>query len=304
MNKNKISLGSWAFSFGPFEKDPWSFSDFLLYTANAGFDGVEINGFRPHPHPDDYDTPSKCRELMREITDLGLGVSGYAPDFHLVPPAEVNTTDYFREIRKCLSFCNRCGINVLRVDSVCAPVQMPHGEYEKKFSTLASTWSAAAEESMRAGVLLVWEFEPGLWLNKPSEILRMHEAVGHGNFKILFDTSHAYMVSVIGSRQTGDKEIMPGGLVEFTKSLEGRIGHLHLIDSDGTLHNEETSTHTPFGEGNINLLELLCSIRPTAEKLEWWCVDFCFCPTTERDAKAAVPFLRKTAKQLYQLDES
>jgi sugar phosphate isomerase/epimerase len=132
----------------------------------------------------------------------------------------------------------------------------------------------------------------------------MHEAVGHGNFKILFDTSHAYMVSVIGSRQIGDKEVVPGGLVEFTKSLEGRIGHLHLIDSDGTLHNEETSTHTPFGEGNINLLELLRSIRSEAGKMEWWCVDFCFCPTTERDAKAAVPFLRKTAHQLHQLNES
>jgi len=24
--------------------------------AEAGYDGVEINGFRPHPHPDDYNS--------------------------------------------------------------------------------------------------------------------------------------------------------------------------------------------------------------------------------------------------------
>ena len=56
MKMPKISLGSWAFSFGPFESDPWSFSQVSEYASEAGYDGIEINGFRPHPHPDDYDS--------------------------------------------------------------------------------------------------------------------------------------------------------------------------------------------------------------------------------------------------------
>ena len=70
----KISLGSWAFSFGPFENAPWTFSEVSRYCAETGFDGIEINGFRPHPHPDDFDTPSKCTELKNELENFGLGM--------------------------------------------------------------------------------------------------------------------------------------------------------------------------------------------------------------------------------------
>ena len=55
----RFSLGSWAFSFGPFENDPWDFDRFLAYAAEAGYDGIEINGFRPHPHPDDFGDDAK-----------------------------------------------------------------------------------------------------------------------------------------------------------------------------------------------------------------------------------------------------
>ena len=55
-------------------------------------------------------------------------------------------------------------------------------------------------------MLLVWEFEPGFWLNKPSEVKNLVEAVDHAHFKLLFDTSHAYMGAVVGARQTGEKE--------------------------------------------------------------------------------------------------
>jgi sugar phosphate isomerase/epimerase len=47
MNNPKLSLGSWAFSFGPFSENPWPFSSVLQFIADAGYDGVEINGFRP-----------------------------------------------------------------------------------------------------------------------------------------------------------------------------------------------------------------------------------------------------------------
>ena len=31
-------------------------------------------------------------------------------------------------------------------------------------------------------------------------------------------------------------------------------------------------------------------MKAILEPLDWWCVDFCFCPTTELDARAACPF--------------
>ena len=270
----------------------------IEHTAEAGYDGVEINGFRPHPHPDDYGTKTKCEELKNTISDLGLGISGYAPDFRAVPPAEVEESSYLSEVEKCLRFCNHMDISILRVDTVNPPEVYREEEYDKRFKVLANNWRAAADVCQKAGVLLVWEFEPGFWLNSPSEIKRIAEAVGHDNFRVLFDTSHAYMVSVEGARQTGAKETLQGGVVELSRRLEKHIGHFHLIDSDGTLHNDETSTHVPFGQGYIDFKDVLRNMEPALKNLEWWTVDFCFCPTTEKDAKDAVPFIKNVISEI------
>ncbi|WP_299549520.1 sugar phosphate isomerase/epimerase family protein [Seonamhaeicola sp.] len=291
MKQPKFSLGSWAFSFGPFENNPWSFKEFLSYAAKAQYDGIEINGFRPHPHPDDFDTKSKCTELLKQIEGYGLGISGYAPDFTSVPPREVSAAQYLHEIEKSLKFCNHMGIRILRVDTVSAPGYLALDAYQERFNRLANTWRLAAELCQKMGVLLVWEFEPGFWLNKPSEIKEITEAIDHPNFKLLFDTSHAYMCSVVGARQSGSKEILPNGLVALANNVKNHIGHFHLIDSDGTLHDEETSTHAPFGTGNIDFTKVIKAMKAEVEPLEWWCFDFCFCPTTEEDARKAIPFV-------------
>ncbi len=294
----KFSIGSWAFSFGPFEDKPWSFEAFLNYCAEANYDGIEINGFLPHPHPDVYDTKEKCLELKKEINGFGLGISGYAPDFRHVPAAEVSQADHLKEIEKTLAFCNHMDIEVLRVDTISPPDKFLDEEYEQRFKQLATTWRAAADICQKSGVKLVWEFEPGFWLNKPSEVLGIVQEVNHDNFQVLFDTSHAYMCAVVGARQNGEKEILDGGIVEFANMLKGHIGHFHLIDSDGTLHDNETSTHAPFGDGHIDFVPVIEAIKDEVMPLPWWCFDFCFCPTTERDVKKAIPFVHNIIKQL------
>jgi sugar phosphate isomerase/epimerase len=294
----KLSLGSWAFSFGPFADNPWPFSKVMQYTADAGYDGVELNGFRPHPHPEDFDTPQKCKELIRELSDLGLGVSGYAPDFTQAPPAEVDTEDYLRVVRQCLAFCERCGIDALRVDSVSPPVVMPDDDYKKRFDRLVATWQATAREAAVAGVRIVWEFEPGFWLNKPSEVLWLAQAVDHENFGLLFDTSHAYMGAVVGARYTGEKETLEGGVIEYAEMLADHIGHLHLIDSDGSLHDNDTSTHTPFGKGHIDFPAVLKAMNPVIVDMPWWCVDFCFHANVEEDGRNGVSYLKKLIQEV------
>ena len=169
--------------------------------------------------------------------------------------------------RKSLAFCAHCGISTLRVDTVSPPVSLPADEYETRFIRLTNTWRAAAEEAARAGVKVVWEFEPGFWLNKPSEVQRVGSTqVDHENFKLLFDTSHAYMGSVVGARQTGNPELLNGGVAEYARLLSSMIGHLHLIDSDGSLHNHETSTHTAFGQGNIDFMDVLQALKPVIKE--------------------------------------
>lgn len=298
MNPN-ISLGSWAFAFGPFERSPWPFSKVIRYAANAGYQGVEINGFDPHPNPDNCDTPRKRNDLKQDIAALGLGVSGFAPDFRSAPPAVAEESAYLELLKKYIHFAQELGTHTLRVDTVGPPEPLSGREYGARFSRLASTWQAAGELARREGVRIVWEFEPGFWLNKPSEVKRLMEEINHPHVQVLFDTSHAYTSGVVGARHVGDRETLPGGVVEYAKLLESRIGHLHLIDSDGTLHDEETSVHRGFGQGVIDFAAFLSACQATVRHLEWWCVDFCFNAEAERLGKQAIPFIRACIREAW-----
>jgi sugar phosphate isomerase/epimerase len=106
------------------------------------------------------------------------------------------------------------------------------------------------------------------------------------------------MCAVVGARQPGAKETLKGGVAEFARLLKGRIGHVHVIDSDGTLHGNETSTHRPFGEGHIKFDEVLDAItRDAGYTSEWLTVDLCFWPqaweVTENARKFLTPYLKK-----------
>jgi sugar phosphate isomerase/epimerase len=105
------------------------------------------------------------------------------------------------------------------------------------------------------------------------------------------------MCAAVGARQPDQKETLPGGALELLTRLRGRVGHIHLIDSDGTLHNNETSTHAPFGQGvlNFDLLvpELLRSGLPT----NWWTIDLCFWPNAWEVTADAKVFLDRMAEK-------
>lgn len=272
----KISLGSWAFSFGPFADNPVPFEKTVKRLSGAGYDGIEICGFPPHITLDRYPTKEARRDLVRFLKDHKLGVSGYAADFTSVNPViEGSQQRYLDLFRRNVEMCVDIGSPSIRVDSIAAPGSIDDRDYNAAFHRLANVWRDAAGIAQKSGLRMVWEFEPGFSFNKPSEVLKMHQEVAHPNFWLLFDTSHAYMCAVVAARQHGAKDILLGGVEEFLEKLKGRIGAIHLIDSDGTLHADETSTHRPFGEGHIDFEHLAPKLLE-APNIEWWCIDMCF----------------------------
>jgi len=60
--------------------------------------------------------------------------------------------------------------------------------------------------------------------------------------------------------------------------LQGKITHVHLIDSDGTLNKHNTSTHNPFGTGVLNFDQLAPALNRCGVPHDWWSVDLCFWP--------------------------
>jgi sugar phosphate isomerase/epimerase len=149
-----------------------------------------------------------------------------------------------------------------------------------------------AEYAHSRGVVVAWEFEPGFMFNKPTEILRMVEEVGHPNFTVMFDFCHAHMVAANGARQAPPRETLPGGAVELLRKLSGRIGSVHLIDSDNTLHNNLTSTHAPFATGVLDMDALMTTVRAAGYKGPWWTIDLCFWPRAWEELERSLAFVR------------
>src|SRR5262249_26432051 len=148
------------------------------------------------------------------------------------------------------AFAADLGIKTIRVDTVEPPDCFQKSGTDPKLGMdrLVAVWDKCSKVAADHGMNVCWEFEPGFAFNKPWEILRLVEGVrgkGNPNFGVLYDTCHAHMCAAVGANQPGAKETLPGGAVELLEKLKGKITHVHLIDSDGSLNEHQTSTHNP-----------------------------------------------------------
>lgn len=277
----KISFGSWAYIFGPYANRPVPLEEVAKRISKFGYDGIELTGFKPHAHPELYPAKKDRKNLVKMLSDNGLGISGYGPEFSTFFPASPDSSiqkGYEKCFDEGLKFCTDCGVKILRVDTGCEP-PLPKGvDYQTAWNELVKMWQKCTKKAAEEGVLVVWEFEPGFMFNKPGEVVKLVEDIGSPNFKILFDSCHAHMCAVMAARQTEPKETLNGGVSEFIEKLTGKIGHIHLIDSDNTLHDNMTSTHAPFGKGVLNFDEIMPAILESGFNSEWWTVDLCFWP--------------------------
>ena len=296
MGKKKISVGAWAYIWGGYSDKPTPLPTVVKRLQELKFDGIEMAAYPPHLAPQDFPTQAKRKEVKKLLDDHGLAVSGLAADFGHVPPALAKPTDFIEVVKTNLDICHDLDIPKLRVDAISPPTEIPGGmDYETCFGRVAQVWNRAAQVCANEGIKLIWEFEPGFLFNKPSEVVRMVYAVDHPNFTVLFDSCHAHMCGVLGSRQMGEKETLPGGVPQFAHMLTGKIGHVHFIDSDNTLHDNSTSTHAPFGEGVLNFDEIVKAILEAGYTDDWWPMDLCFWPSALEATAPAKAFMDKLA---------
>jgi sugar phosphate isomerase/epimerase len=236
------------------------------------------------------------------VSDHGLAFSGLAANLWMHKLVSVaDSGPYVAEFAKNLLFAEDLGIDCIRVDSVEPPDVCtktgtdPHVGRER----LVRAFDLCAKLAANRGKRVAWEFEPGFAFNKPSEIVSIAGEIrdlGNSNFGVLFDTCHAHMCASVGARQPGEREVLAGGALELLRALKGRIAHVHLIDSDGTLHDNETSTHAPFRKGVLDWDALIPEIIAAGVPSDWWCIDLCFWPEAwdvTADAKRFLDGMRR-----------
>jgi sugar phosphate isomerase/epimerase len=291
----RISIGTWAFTIGPYVNNPIPFDTVCDKLKELGFAGVELGAFPPHPNPGNPNGPdsewpgaipekSRRAELRAQMADKGLGFSGIAAN--LWGEKLINTDDqskYIAEFRRNSEFARDLGIQGIRVDCVQPPTIHREIDYNTAMDRVVRTWKVCSDIAADNGQYVTWEFEPGFAFNKPGDVVRIHDAVDKPNFGLQYDTCHGQMVGVMGVRQEGEKQVFPNQ-IELIHLLSGRINHIHLIDSDNTCHKDangedETSAHPPFGLGVLNFDEIMPELLKAARlPHDWWTIDLCFWP--------------------------
>ncbi|MFL5341020.1 MAG: sugar phosphate isomerase/epimerase family protein [Gemmataceae bacterium] len=283
----KLSFGSWAFLRGAFAENPVSLHKTLHKLEDEGYQGVELAAVSPHPTPDLHDA-HKRDHLKKEVADHGLALSGLAPNLRghtLITSDEIGL--YLGAFERNLQFAADLGIGAIRIDTVEPTVQVNQVGLEPAvvLERVVAAFSECAKLAAARNVRVCWEFEPHLPLHSPDEIVALVDAVrgrNNPNFGVLFDTSHASVCSV-------------GHELDLLRRLHGRINHVHLADSDGSVDEQGISRHLPLGEGRIDFGKLLPELRAQPPD-DWWVVDLYNCPTAWDAVAASKKFLEPFLK--------
>jgi sugar phosphate isomerase/epimerase len=282
----EVSIGSWAF--GVYAERPLPFDEVLDRVAALGFDGLEYGAFAPHP-----DAAEALRDGFKDLfAERRLGVSALAADFGTEGFLTVaEPTGYLAALDRNLELCRALGTTLLIVNTVDPPETPYEVGLALAHERLLATWRDAARRAAATGVTLAWEFEPCWAFNEPEQVIGIaHELAGRG-FGVLYDTAHAHTVAEVGARQV-EGGPLAGGQPELLRRLAGTIVHVHLLDSDGSLHESEdsaewTTVHLPFGAGDVDFEALARDLPATA----WWTVDLCFWPDAWGATEASKAFV-------------
>ena len=160
----------------------------------------------------------------------------------------------------------------MRVDPGAAGPLPYDADYDEIWDRVVRTFQHHAEKGAEVGCAMLWELESLQPFNKPSETVKMLEDVGNENFKLMYDTGHFQACGVIGHNHVQPAETLPNQ-IEFIKMIpKGKIGHIHLCDTDMNTHLNMFGTKSNFGEGIIDFDELM-PVLAEAYDGEWWAVD-------------------------------
>src|SRR6266545_2772568 len=137
---NRVSIGTWAYSVGPYANNPVLFGEVVKGLKAMGFDGLELGAFGAHPTPDNHPT-KESRQTLRDLVETnGLLLSGIAGDL---------------------------GITLFRVDTVPPPEILESMDKGVAMDRVAQTWRQVCRMAADMGMMVAWEFEPGFVFNRP-----------------------------------------------------------------------------------------------------------------------------------------
>lgn len=274
----KISRGSWCLAFG---MDPIPSLEAVVDVLSAfGYDGIELAGFFDHATIEKYPDAASRKKLVDWISSKNLEIAGYAPgpygDFGRLPWATGGddvVAEYERFFEDHLQFCVDCGITAMRVDPGDFGPMPRDVDYDRTWDRVVTMFRKHAERGAEVGVTMMYELESGQLFVKPSECLKLMEDVGNDNLKLMFDVGHVEACCVLAHNQVQPQERLEGGQVEFAKMMAGKIGHMHVCDTDSNTWHNAFGTHLGIGKGVVDFDALIPAVVDGGYSSPWWSVD-------------------------------
>jgi len=337
LEEKLISVGLWV-------DDTIPLDEAARKARDMGYNAVEIHGFGPACDPfrfhlanDDKDSPSAttidmdaAEELAGKIADLDLVVSGFAGNFHqdgITMTTDDGAKQYFKLFKQLADYSKVMGAKMIRVDGIEPAGEMVGKNESEIIDRMGRTWAKCANYAQNQGQYITMEFEPEFLGSRPSQIVAISDAVKKyasertnmaKTWGILYDTCHGETVGIEGHKQYNRDGPLTGDARETFESQEKfitylvtkgvNINHLHIIGSDGTLHDKKTSMHVPiraqagdWAEPGVDRLQydslLPHLLENTNLKQNIWTVDTCFRKEGMKEAEKCLEHMREFTTQ-------
>jgi len=235
----KLSLSSFIYY-------NYSLEDAIRHTADAGFDGIDIWGGRPHAYRQDL-SEKELNNLNILINDVGLSVASFIPAQFRYPtclcsPNETIRKDSVRYIQDSIETAAALGAPVV---SVCPGHTLNGQSQEDAFQRLGeSLWEIcqfAARHKIQIAVEPADLYETDL-LNTCIETLQFVRELDLTNLGVLMDNGHS--------------NVMGEAAADAVKKLGDKLFHVHLDDNDGL-----RDQHLVPGDGKFDFIPFIQTLR-------------------------------------------
>ena len=272
-----ISLSSFIYLNYPIEEA-------VKRIAQAGFDGIDFWGGRPHAYRKDLNQ-TEVTKIKHLTKALGLAVASFIPAQFRYPTSLCSQNEVIRQdsvayIKDSIQTAAGLGSPVV---SVC-PGHSLFGQTTTAARdclrrSLDELCLFAAPYSIRIAIEPADRYETDL-INTIPDALRMIDQLGHDNLGVVLDCGHSYVVGESAA--------------EAVVLSQDRLFHVHVDDNNGL-----RDQHLIPGEGTFNFAPFLEALEKRNYQ-GYLCVELSWDVTVDPDPAAAqaLDYFRKMFNQI------
>jgi sugar phosphate isomerase/epimerase len=267
-----MKIGLYSITFlGVWYRGPaLTLEDLISRTSDYGYDGLEIDGKRPHGNPTDV-SRERCHELRHRAADAGVPIYAVAANNDFSSPIPEHRESQLAYVRELVRMTADLGAPVLRMFAAWPGVTLgPNGG---RYDIARRVWRIAQHEAgddrawdrCRAGLVecAAWAADAGITLalqNHPpvianhDDMLRMIGEVGSPALKACFDAPLAHRQGVTAmrdaARAVGPLQVLSHFGGEYERNAGGRVRGL-VRNDDGSLVPE--AFYAEFLQGMLDI---------------------------------------------------